>query len=322
MYATWKKLGWVTFVALVAAGSTQAAFPDAATAEKLLLAKIGEGYGEPEGVTTGAFVEGETPDQGLAAARVAYGYYTEVYLALFVRDGDAWRVADFDGPVNYVPDFGGDEGTVAKVQPGPRTYYAFTCTEASYGSGMGTEYDYFILYRVDGEKLLKAFEGETGSREDYYSRWYGGDDSSAWEYGAYVERTTEFTFDDVDGDGALELWAFTRERPAEEGAYTYAEAAIYAADDAGDFAGADVDKFREFLERDNSPAAKLVLASAALLEEGNVAAALEYLTQAAALDPSLEAAAERRREFLRRLKSDPAGRYGFSTAAAATSAGS
>jgi hypothetical protein len=300
-----KRLSWITFFALVAAGPTQAAFPDAATAEKILLEQIGEGYGEPEGVTTGAFVEGETPDQALAAARVAYGYYAEVYLALFVRDGDGWRVADYDGPVNYMPDFGGDEGTVAKVQPGPRTYYTFTCTEASYGSGMGTEYDYFILYRVDGEKLIIAFEGETGSREDYYSRWYGGDDSSAWEYGAYVERTTEFAFDDVDGDGALELWAYTRERPAKEGAYTYVEAALYASDDAGDFAAADVEGFREFLERDDSPAAKLVLAGAALLEAGDVAATVEYLGQAAALAPSLEPAVERRREFLSRLAGDP-----------------
>ncbi len=300
-----KRLSWIAFFALVAAGTAQAAFPDAATAEKILLGRIGEGYGEPEGVTTGAFVEGETPDQALAAARVAYGYYAEVYLALFVRDGDTWRVADYDGPVNYMPDFGGDEGTVAKVQPGPRTYYAFSCTEASYGSGMGTEYDYFILYRVDGEKLLKAFEGETGSREDYYSRWYGGDDSSAWEYGAYVERTTEFAFDDVDGDGSLELWAYTRERPGDEGPYTYVEAALYARDDAGDFAAADVERFREFLERDDSPAAKLVLAGAALLEAGDVAAAVEYLGQAAALDPSLEPAVIRRREFLSRFADDP-----------------
>lgn len=301
-----KSLSWITFFALIAAGPAQAAFPDAATAEKIFLAEISESYGEPEGVTTSAFVEGETPDQALAAARVAYGYYTEVYLALFVRDARGWRVADVDGPVSYMPEFGGDEGTVAKVQPGPRTYYAFTCTEASYGSGMGTEYDYYILYRVDGKKLVTAFEGETGSREDYYSRWYGySEDSSAWEYGAYVERTTEFSFDDVDGDGALELWAFTRERPGEEGPCTYVEAALYTSDDAGTFAPADVERFREFLERDESPAAKLVLAGAALLEEGDVAATAEYLGQAAALDPSLEPAAERRREFLSRLADDP-----------------
>ncbi len=303
VYATCKNLGWI---ALVAAASAQATFPDAATAEKIFLAEISERYGEPEGVTTSAFVEGETSEQALAVVRVAYGYYTEVYVALFVQNGPGWRVADFDGPVNYMPEFGGDEGTVARARLGPWTYYVFTCTEASYGSGMGTEYDYFILYRVDGEKLLKAFEGETGSREDYYSRWYAGDDSSAWEYGAYVERTTDFTFDDVDGDGAFELWAFTRERPAEEGPYTYAETALYAPDDSGNFAAADVGRFREFLERDDSSAVKLLLAGAALLDEGDVAAALEYLTQAAAHDPSLEAAVERRREFLRRLKGDPA----------------
>jgi tetratricopeptide (TPR) repeat protein len=316
MYATWKKLGWITFVALVAAASVRAAFPDAATAEKIFLAEISERYGEPEGVTTSAFVEGETSGQALAAVRVAYGYYTEVYVALFVQNGRGWRVADFDGPINYMPEFGGDEGTVAWARFGPWyysptrlepwTYYIFTCTEASYGSGMGTEYDYFVLYRVDGEKLVKAFEGETGSREDYYSRWYGGDDSSAWEYGAYVERTTEFAFDDTDGDGALELWAFTRERPAKDGPWTYVDAALYTPDDSGNLAAADVGRFREFLERDDSPTVKLLLAGAALLDEGDVGAALEYLTQAAADYPSLEPAVERRREFLRRLKGDPA----------------
>ncbi len=309
MSATSKKfVSTAAFVLIVlaATASAQAVFPDAATVERIFLAQIGETYSEPEGVTTSAFVEGETPDQALAAVRVSYGYYTEVYLALFVREGGRWRVADYDGPISYMPEFGGDEGTVAEAQFGPSTYYIFTCTEASYGSGMGTEYDYYKLYRVEGEKLANTFEGETGSREDYYSRWYGGDDSSAWEYGGYVERTTEFTFDDVDGDGAHELWAFTRERPAKDGPYTYAEAALYAPDDAGNFAAADVEKFREFLARADSAAAKLVLAGAALYDDGDVAATLEYLTQAAALDPSLEPAVERRREFLGRLAGDPA----------------
>lgn len=301
-----KRLSWITLFALVAAAAAHAAFPDAAKAVELYLGEMGEGYSEPEAVTIGGFVEGETPEQALAPIRVGSSYYMEVDLVLFVREGNGWRVADYEGPFGYMPDVGGDEGTVAKVQIGPRTYYAFTCTEASYGSGMGTEYDYYILYRIDGEDLVKAFKGETGSREDYYSRWYGGyEDSAAWEYGAYVERTTEFTFEDVDGDGAFELRAFTRERPADEGPYTYAEAALYASDDAGDFVPADVERFRDFLEKEDAAAAKLVLAGAALLEAGDVAATVEYLEQAEALEPALEPAVERRREFLARLADDP-----------------
>jgi len=116
------KLFYVILLVTPVAGVAYAGFPDAATAERLFLKEIGERYGEAEGVTTSPFVEGETPDQALAAARVAYGYYAEVYLALFVREGRRWRVADFDGPFNYMPEIGGDEGTVAKAKPGPRTY--------------------------------------------------------------------------------------------------------------------------------------------------------------------------------------------------------
>jgi tetratricopeptide (TPR) repeat protein len=294
------------FLLITAAGATAyAGFPDAATADRLFLQEIGAPYGEPEGVTTSPFVEGETVDQALAAARVAYGYYAEVYLALFVREGGRWRVADFDGPFNYMPEIGGDEGTVAKAKPGPRTYYVFTCTEASYGSGMGTEYDYFILYRVADEKLVKAFEGETGSREDYYARWYGGDDSSAWEYGGYVEGTTEFTFDDVDGDGTSELWALTREAAGKDGPATYVTADLYAVSDDGNFASVDTSLYYDVLAATETLAAKLLLARAALAEAGDVAGASAFLEEAATLEPSAAPGIEKRLEFLERLTDDP-----------------
>ncbi len=294
------------FLLVTAAGATaHAGFPDAAAAERLFLEEIGAPYGEPESVTTSPFVEGETPDQALAAARVAYGYYEEVYLALFVREDGRWRVADFDGPFNFVPEIGGDEGTVAKAKPGPRTYYVFTCTEASYGSGMGTEYDYFVLYRVADEKLAKAFEGETASREDYYARWYGGDDSSAWEYGAYVEGTTNFTFDDVDGDGTSELWALTREAAAKDAPATYVTAELYAVGDDGNFASVDANLYYDVLAATESLAAKLLLARAALAEAGDVAAARAFLEEAATLEPSAAPGIEKRLELLDRLGNDP-----------------
>ncbi len=294
------------FLLVTAAGATAyAGFPDAATAERLFLEEIGAPYGEPEGVTTSPFVKGETPAQALAAARVAYGYYEEVYVALFVREGGRWRVADFDGPFNFMPEIGGDEGTVAKTKPGPRTYYVFTCTEASYGSGMGTEYDYFLLYRVADEKLVKAFEGETASREDYYARWYGGDDSSAWEYGAYVEGTTDFTFDDVDGDGTSELWAITREAAAKDAPATYVTAELYAVGDGGTFASVDANLYYDVLAATESLAAKLLLARAALAEAGDVAAARAFLEEAAALEPSAAPGIEKRLELLDRLGNDP-----------------
>lgn len=300
-----KKPGWIILSALLTAASTLAAFPDAATVEKIFLAEIGETYSEPEGVATSAFVEGETLDQALAAVRVLYGYNAEVYLALFARERGRWRVADVDGPTNYMPEFGGDDGTVARAPMGPWTYYIFTCTEASYGSGMGTEYDYFLLYRVDGEKLVTAFEGETGAREDYYSRWYGGDDSSAWEYGGYVETATDYTFEDIDGDGSLELWAYTRERPAKKGPWTYVTAELFAADEGGIFAPADLTRFRGILSETPSPAAKLTLAAAALTEDGDAASTRRFLEEAAVLEPALADGIAKRLAFLERFADDP-----------------
>ncbi len=301
-----EKLFFAIVVGTAAAGATvYAGFPDAATAERLFLKEIGAPYGEPEGVTTSPFVEGETPDQALGAVRVGYGYYAEVYLALFVREGGRWRVADFDGPFNYMPEIGGDEGTVAKAEMGPWTYYVFTCTEASYGSGMGTEYDYFILYRVADGKLVKAFEGETGSREDYYARWYGGDDSSAWEYGARVERETGLTFVDVEGDGTLELWALTREAAGKDEPTTYVTAELYAVDDDGNFASADANVYYDVLAARESLTAKLILARAALAEAGDVAAARAFLEEAAALEPSAAPGIGKRLKFLERLADDP-----------------
>jgi tetratricopeptide (TPR) repeat protein len=299
-----KELRLITLFALAAAASSQGAFPDAATAVEIFLEKIGERYGVPEGAATSEFVEGETPDQALAAVRVAYDYSTEVYFVLFVRDGRRWRVADFDGPINYMPEVGGDEGTVSRTRLAGRTYYTFTCAESSYGSGMGTEYDYFLLYRVADEKLVKAFGGETGAREDYYSRWYGGDDSSAWEYGAYVERTTDFTFDDVDGDGTSELWALTRERPGKDGPWTYVTAVLYAAGDDGNLSPADVDVYHDVLAATASLAAKLVLARDALAEAGDVAAARTLLEEAAALEPAVSEAVEKELKFLERFADD------------------
>jgi tetratricopeptide (TPR) repeat protein len=296
---------WILLLVLLTPASTFAAFPDAATVERIFLAQIGQTYNEPEGVSTSAFVEGDTPDRALAAVRVSYGYNAEVYLTLFARDRGRWRVADVDGPIIYMADFGGDEGTVSRAQVGPWTYYTFTCTEASYGSGMGTEYDYFKLYRTEGDKLVQTFEGETGSREDYYSRWYGGDDSSAWEYGGYVQDTTAYTFEDVDGDGLFELWAYTRERPAQEGPWTYVTAELFAADKNGVFAPADLSRFREILAATSTAAAKLALAAAALTEDGDVPAARAFLEEAAALEPAVAGGISKRITFMERFADDP-----------------
>jgi len=292
-------------VLCAAAACARAAFPDAEAAGELFLEQLGERYDDVAGVTTGAFVEGETPDQALAAVRVDLGYYREVYPTLFARHAGGWRVADAGDAVNFMPEMGGDEGTFAKSRVGEVTYYAFTCTEASYGSGMGTEYDYYTLYRVDGEELVGVFEGETGVREEYYSRWYGGEDSSAWAYGGSWEAVTAFAFDDVDGDGAFELWAVTRESPALGAPPTRMDARLYALDGDGKFAPADVGAYREALAAADTVAAKLLLARAALTEDGDAAAARALLEEAATLDPASSPIIAAELDLLARFAQDP-----------------
>jgi hypothetical protein len=288
-----------------AATCARAAFPDADAAAKLFLEHLGERYDDVVGVTTGAFVEAETPDRALAAVRVDLGYYWEVYPTLFARGADGWRVADAGDPVNFMPEFGGDDGTFAPARPGGVTYYAFTCTEASYGSGMGTEYDFYVLYRVDGDELVDVFEGEAGVREEYYSRWYGNGDSSAWAYGGSWEAVTAFAFDDVDGDGAFELWAVTRESPALDAAATRIDARLYARDGEGKFVPADVSVYRDALAASDSFPAKLLLARAALTERGDAAAARASLEEAAALDPAASPIIDAELDLLGRFAGDP-----------------
>ena len=296
----------LTFTVLFAAAAcAYAGFPDAEVAGELFLAQLDARYGEAEGATTSAFVEGETPERALAAVRVDFGYYREVYATLFARGAGGWRVADFDGPVNFMPEMGGDAGTLDKSRLGDRTYYAFTCTEASYGSGMGTEYDYYILYRVDGEELVKVFEGETGVREDYYSRWYGGEDSSAWAYGGSWEAVTAFSFDDVDGDGTFELWALTRASPAQGAPAKHIDARLYALDGDGKFVPADVNAYYDILAVTDSVPAKLLLARAALTERGDAAAARAFLEEAAALEAASSPAIDAELELLARFAKDP-----------------
>lgn len=292
-------------VIFAAATCAYAAFPDAEAAGELFLEKLGDRYEDVAGVTTSVFVEGDTPDRALAAVRVDIGYYVEVYPALFARGADGWRVADSGDPIMYMPVFGRDEGTFDKIAVGDVTYYAFNCTEASYGSGMGTEYDNYILYQLDGNELFTVFEDQAGVREEYYSRWYGGEDSSAWAYGGSWEAATAFAFDDVDDDGSFELWAVTRESPAIGAPAERIDARLYAAGDDGKFAPADLGAYRDKLAAADSFAAKLVLARAALTEEGDVAAARAFLEEAAALDPATSLIIEEELDLMARFAQDP-----------------
>jgi len=290
---------------VVLAAAASADFPSAEDVAPQVRELIDTMSEEEVVAVTGDFIAAETPDQGFGVVRFDFGYFTDIYTVLVTREGEEWRVTHVEGPMPYLAEFGGDDGTVSRVAAGDDTYYVLTYNEASYGSGMGTEYDYYVLYRVDGEHLVGVFEGETGARDDYYSRWYGGEDSSAWTYGGSYETATTFTFEDVDGDGTSELWAVTRESPAIDAPPLRVEARLYAVDGNGLFVPADVAAYRDALSAAGTAPAMLLLARAALTEDGDVAVARSYLKEAAALGTPDAELIEKEYDSLARFGSDP-----------------
>jgi hypothetical protein len=297
-------LVYAGLIAALAAGPASADFPLAKDIAPLVGEQLPTAPGEPELTPTADFIVAETQDQGFGVVRFDYGYHTEVYPVLIAREGDGWRVCAVETPILFMPDIGGDNGTAFKEQIDGRTYYAFTCTEASYGSGMGTEYDYYILYRIDGESLVPSFEGETRTYEDYYSRWYGGEDSSAWEYGGSLYSTTEYSFEDVNGDGASEIWALTREASGEDDPSPYFRAELFAPNEKGDYSEAELEEYEDALAAAASFPAKILLARAAL-DAGDAAAARAYLEEAAALNAEAAPGIADKLTLLDRLDNDP-----------------
>jgi len=298
-----KKTLSLLLVVAAAAGAAPASFPAAEEAEKLLLAS-GEIHGDAGGITWSPFVAAEA-GRALAAARVSFGYYDEVYVTAYARTEGPWTLAALEGPFLYDPEFEGDPGTIVERDVAGRKYYLFTCTEVSYGSGMGSEYDYWILYRLADDGLVHAFDGETRVHEEFFSRWYGGDDSSAWAYGGAYDLTRDYRFADVDGDGRPELWAVAREHSGEEGAPSSYEAQLFAADDNGDYAEAEVGRYADLLAASDDLAARLVLARAALLDAGDASAARAHLAAAAGADAEAAPGLTSRLALLDRLAGDP-----------------
>jgi len=292
-------------VLLAAAAAALAAPPDAATVGRLVLAALPKQDLPPSAVEARGFVEGDEPGELLAAVRVGWEYYDEVYAALFVADEGEWTLAPLGDPFTYSAQYGdGDAGTITKTPAGDRTYYAFSCTEASYGTGMGTEYDYYTLYRIRDDELVAAFEGDTRNVEVVFERWYGGEDTTAWSPGGYNEIDTRYSFADVDGDGVRELWATSESREVEDGPPGDADAKLYAAAADGTLAPAPMDRFRAPLEAAGTEEAYLALAGAALRDEGDAALARGYLEKAAALAPD-DAGLGDRMDLLGRMAKDP-----------------
>jgi len=97
----------------------------------------------------------------------------------------------------------------------------------------------------------------------------------------------------------------TREAAGKDEPATYVTAELYAVGPDGTFAPADLNLLYDVLAATESLAAKLVLARAALTQEGDVAAARAFLEEAATLQPSAAPGIEKRLALLERLANDP-----------------
>ena len=275
-----------TAAAVTCAALAGAAFPPADVVDRLVRNAEAVKNDEIEGVTTGAFVEGDTPAEAFAAVRIKTEYFEDVCPGFFtLRDGK-WKLAALGSPVIFVEAMGGDEGTVTKTLAGNKTYYVFSASEKSYGTGMGTEIDYYIVYDLGGGDLKEVFEGSTRDYSEVFSRWYGGENSTAWQGGGTDLTLTSYAFVDADGDGVCELWGRGREGIGGDGPARL-RATLYAAGQDGVFAEADPAKYRPIIETRPSADGYLWLAGYALEKEGDVKKALAYYRKAADLDAAV-----------------------------------
>jgi hypothetical protein len=304
-------------IALVALGAATAgaaggslAVPPPEVVRELVLTSAAASVADGAEVKAGGFVAGDRPGDVLAPVTVHDEYWDSVYAALFSKGENGWALAAWQGPVASwgVFDPGADApkipAAVAKIAAAARTYYVFTGTEVSSGSGMSSRHDNYYVYAIRDGALESVFEGQTRTVEDYYARWYGGgDDSSAWADGGRYETASTFDFADVDGDGVSELWE--ERTDGEKEPWTYA-AFLYALGDDGIFAEAPLERYRPALEKAGDFRANLALADGVLKAEGDVSAARGYLEKAAALKSEAAAGIAGELALLDRLAHDPA----------------
>lgn len=126
-------------------------------------------------------------------------YASNVILVLLSGSGVNYEPIAYDASFyNYLPSE--NVFNFLKVVDEDRGLFAFGYLEGSAGSGMMTKYDNYIMCRVVGGEFERLFTEFDHISEDFFSRWYGGIDASAWSEGGVYEETSEFEFLDIDGD--------------------------------------------------------------------------------------------------------------------------
>ncbi len=152
-------------------------------------------------------------------------YAANVILVLLAEEGGVYIPLAYDASFdNYLPSE--NVFNFLKVVDRERGLFAFGYLEGSAGSGMMTKYDNYIMFRVVGDDFERLFTEYDHIYEDYYSRWYGGEDASAWSEGGVYEEMSEFELLELDG-GLPEVLQISFWRENEDDPYIYFISKLY-----------------------------------------------------------------------------------------------
>ncbi len=239
-------------------------------------------------------------------------YAANVILVLLSGSGGNYEPIVYDASFdNYLPSE--NVFNFLKVVDEGRGLFAFGYLEGSAGSGMMTKYDNYIMCRVIGGEFEQLFTEYDHIYEDFYSRWYGGEDASAWSEGGVYEETSQFDLLNLDGDLPQVLqvsyWRENRDDP-----YLYGTARLYhyspgEVDRYGDGKYVEVmgDKYIDKLQSMDDYRVKLLLGDWALWYRSDVKRAIAFYNEAAALsgDPRIKDGAAHLKTELNEYTGDP-----------------
>jgi hypothetical protein len=255
----------------------------------------------------------------LVAVTATEDWYTDLLLLYVVRDGRRYELSDVKS--GFVSTALSDANIEISALDGfERPMYTVRFSEESYGSGFGGEYDFYDVFYVDGGKIKSALRDATRVLDVGYSRWYGGDDSTAWQDGYYHEEKNRITWDDLDGDGWPEALVLRKSRDDPEGEYVFSGAHLYSVKGTAEpwgqnFAYDETLLYKEVtdgsfdaaLEDRGDDVAYAILYEERLWYDGDVPAALEMLARVRSLagDPEVTAGCDSISETISNYAGDP-----------------
>jgi tetratricopeptide (TPR) repeat protein len=255
----------------------------------------------------------------LAAVTVTEDWYTDILLLYIVRDGGGYELADVKG--GFVSTALSDSKVGISALDGfERPMYAVRFSEESYGSGFGGEYDFYDAFYIDEGKIKFALRDATRVLDVGYSRWYGGEDSTAWQDGYYHEEKNRITWDDLDGDGWPEALVVRKSRNDPEGEYAFSGAHLYSVKGTAEAWGQNFaydetllykevtdGSFDAMLEARGDVPAYAILYEERLWYDGDVPAAMEMLARVKSLtdDPEVTAGCDSISGTISKYAGDP-----------------